>query len=273
MYIAFLDEFGHIGPFVSRTDGRFNQSPVFGLAGYVLPHANVRSFATWFFQYKNQLLENDLKASGLHPATWEKKGTELFTTKNINRYRSLTSAGSRIVNQIYKRDGRLFFYGRQKYQTPQQSNASGLYSTVLGHSVRNIDRFCEQQDEQFMMILDQHAERQKLLETAAKTMFGSDPARNLIEPPFQVESHLYQTIQAADWLATWIGRLMAHRVLPSQYQDWEWAEKLIGTKVDAYSTHSTLWRPRPPAQPTVVVATSTIAVLETKTLTLKPRKS
>jgi hypothetical protein len=263
MYIAFLDEFGHIGPFVSRRDQRFNQSPVFGLAGFVLPHANVRSFATWFFQFKNQLLEADLKKSGVHPATWEKKGTELFTTKNINRYRSLTTAGSRIVNQLYKRDGRLFYYGRQKYQTPQQSNASGLYSTVLGHSVRNIDRFCEQQNEQFMMILDQHADRIRLLETAAKTMFGNEPARNLIEPPFEVESHLYQTIQAADWLATWIGRLMAHRVLPDQFGGWDWAEKLIGTKVDAYSTHSTLWRPRPPtAQRTVVVSTTAVAVVK-----------
>jgi len=274
MYIAFLDEFGHIGPFVNRNDKRYNQSPVFGLAGFLLPHANVRSFATWFFQYKNQLLDADLQASGDHPATWEKKGTELFTTRNIKQYKALKSAGSRIVNQIYKRDGRLFYYGRQKYQAPDKSNASGLYSTVLAHSVRHIDRFCEQQGEQFMMILDQHSDRIKLLETAAKTMFGSEPARNLIEPPFQVESHLYQTIQAADWLATWIGRLMAHRVLPSQYGGWNWAETHIGTKVDAYSTHSSLWKQRPPAQQTVVVTSKTVAVVQTtRTFGFKRPKS
>jgi hypothetical protein len=263
-----LDEFGHIGPFIGRTHKRFSQNPVFGLAGFLLPHANVRSFATWFFQYKNQLLETDLRNNGQHPATWEKKGTELFTTKNISQYRSMTSVGARIVNQIYKRDGRLFYYGRQKYQTPQQSNASGLYSTVLGHSVRNIDRFCEQQNEQFMMILDQHPDRIKLLETAAKTMFGNDPARNLIEPPFQVESHLYQTIQAADWLATWIGRLMAYRVEPTQFGDWDWAEKLIGTKVDAYSTHSTLWKPRAAPQRVVLVSQAAVAIVKTTTTRL-----
>jgi Protein of unknown function (DUF3800) len=263
MYIAFLDEFGHIGPFVSRKDRRFNQSPVFGLAGYFLPHQNVRSFATWFYQFKNNLLAAELKRSGQHPATWEKKGAELFTSKNVGKYRSLTSAGARIVNQIYKRDGRLFYYGRHKYQTPQQSKASGLYSTVLGHSVRNIDHFCGQQDQQFMMILDQHADRIRLLETAAKTMFGSDPARNLVEPPFQVESHLYQTIQAADWLAAWMGRLMAFRVLPDQFPEWDWAERHIGTKVDAYSTHSTLWRPRPPAQGSAVATPKAASILRT----------
>ena len=57
---------------------------------------------------------------------------------------------------------------------------------------------------------------------------------------------------AVDRLAAWIG----------------------STKVDAYSTHSTLWRPRPPAQPTVVVSSAAVAIVKTTktTLALKPRK-
>lgn len=97
-----------------------------------------------------------------------------------------------------------------------------------------------------MMILDQHSDRIKLLESASKTMFSpNNPARCLLEPPFQVESHLYQTIQAADWIATLIGRLMAYAVEPQQYADWEWAERLYGNKVRSISTHSSLWRPTP----------------------------
>jgi hypothetical protein len=49
MYLVFLDEFGHIGPFSSKTAPRFNESPVFGLAGYLMPEESVRKFATWFF--------------------------------------------------------------------------------------------------------------------------------------------------------------------------------------------------------------------------------
>ena len=33
--IAYLDEFGHVGPYVVRRDPRPNDSPVFGLAGFV----------------------------------------------------------------------------------------------------------------------------------------------------------------------------------------------------------------------------------------------
>ena len=47
-YFAYLDEFGHIGPYVSRQDPRHNDSPVFGLAGFVLPSEQVRGFGTWF---------------------------------------------------------------------------------------------------------------------------------------------------------------------------------------------------------------------------------
>ena len=35
-YFAYLDEFGHIGPYVSRADARHNGSPVFGLAGTII---------------------------------------------------------------------------------------------------------------------------------------------------------------------------------------------------------------------------------------------
>lgn len=35
-YFAYLDESGHIGPYLSRQDPTHNNSPVFGLAGLVL---------------------------------------------------------------------------------------------------------------------------------------------------------------------------------------------------------------------------------------------
>lgn len=114
----------------------------------------------------------------------------------------------------------------------------------MAHTIRAIDGYCCGLNGQFMMILDQHSDRLRLLESASKTMFSpQNPARCLIEPPFQVESHLYQTIQAADWIATLVGRLSAFAVEPHQYADWDWAEKYFGNRVKSLSTHSMLWRP------------------------------
>ena len=73
-FFAYLDEFGHIGPYVSRGDPRYKESPVFGLAGFVLPAEAVRGFGTWFFQRKCELLAFEIARSGEHPALWEKKG-------------------------------------------------------------------------------------------------------------------------------------------------------------------------------------------------------
>lgn len=248
--IAFLDEFGHIGPFVSRTDAHFRHSPVFGLAGYVLPHHKVRHFATFFFQLKTRMLSAELAFVQDHPATWEKKGSELITTRNIKKYRHIREGLFRLITEISKCGGKLVFYGREKYQNPQASNPGGLYTTVLGHTIRLIDSYCCKKNTEFMMLLDQHSDRLRLLESASKTMFSpTNPARCLIEPPFQVESHLYQTIQAADWLATLFGRLHAFTVEPSQYSEWEWAETYFGQRLRSLSTHSSLWRPASAQKP------------------------
>ncbi len=56
IHIAYLDEFGHVVPYVSRGDPRHNDSPVFGFAGFLVPAEEVRAFGTWFFQRKCELL-------------------------------------------------------------------------------------------------------------------------------------------------------------------------------------------------------------------------
>ena len=73
-YFAYLDEFGHIGPYVSRQDPRHNDSPVFGLAGFVLPSEHVRGFGTWFFQRKCELLAFEIERSGQTRPYGKRKG-------------------------------------------------------------------------------------------------------------------------------------------------------------------------------------------------------
>src|SRR5689334_9295571 len=45
------------------------------------------------------------------------------------------------------------------------------------------------------------------------------PARHMLRPPFEVESYINQNIQAADWIATIVGRLGAYEILPTEYAD------------------------------------------------------
>jgi len=94
MPIAYLDDFGHVGPYASRNDPMYNDSPVFGLAGFIMLADEVRCFGTWFFQRKRELLDFETRRSGEHPAVWEKKGASLFTVKNVEKYPELRKATS-----------------------------------------------------------------------------------------------------------------------------------------------------------------------------------
>ena len=51
-------------------------------------------------------------------------------------------------------------------------------------------------------------------------MYGrGEMRRRLIEPPFHLESHRYQTVQAADWIAALVGRLGAFRTEPDVWPE------------------------------------------------------
>ena len=210
-YIAYLDEFGHVGPYVARDDPRHNDSPVFGLAGFIMPVEQVRGFGTWFFQRKCELLEFEITRSGEHPAVWEKKGSSLYTVTNVERYPELRRTTFRLLNKIGRLGGHVFYAGIRKTANPEQHDANAVYLSVLAEAVRRLDAFCREDHnspERFLLALDEHPLRAELLTEAARNMYGKDePTRQLIEPPFQLESHRYQTIQAADWIAGLVGRL------------------------------------------------------------------
>lgn len=136
-YIAYLDEFGHIGPYVSREHPSYHDSPVFGLAGFVLPSSEVRGFRT----------------------------------------------------------------------------------LILLEAIKRIDDFCGNDctpPDNFLLFLNEHEQRPALLTEATRSMYRTiERRRRLIEPPFNIESHRYHTVQAADWIAGLVGRLAAVWAAPN----------------------------------------------------------
>lgn len=222
-YIVYLDEFGHIGPYISRTDPRHNDSPVFGLAGFALPIGEVRGFGTWFFKRKCELLKFEIDRSGDHPAIWEKKGASLYTVTNVSKYPELRRFTFRLFNKIHNLGGFAFHVGGTKPHKPADHNPNQLYRHVLREAIKRLDQHCSEDckpSEKFILTLDEHAQRDALITEAAIAMYGSaQPRKCLIEPPFQVESHRYQTMQAADWIAGLVGRLGAVWKAPDEYAE------------------------------------------------------
>jgi len=241
MYIVYLDEFGHIGPYVNRQNGKYSESPVFGLAGLILPADQVRSFATWFYQRKCQLLNFEILRSNQHPATWEKKGSALYTTKNVMKYRELRVFTNRFFHKISASGGQVIYVGLHKQAAIEDHKPLRLYLAVLKEMMKRLNEVCEQDKgrSNFLIVMDEHQERESLLTEASRAMFSKDtPRRRLIEPPFQVESHRYQTVQAADWICGLVGRLGPYWVSPQEFPDLAWAEQYFGPRIRQVSPRS-----------------------------------
>ncbi|MGN6233964.1 MAG: DUF3800 domain-containing protein [Trinickia sp.] len=249
-YVTYLDEFGHIGPYVSKDHPQYNDSPVFGFAGFVLPVEQVREFAIFFYKLKCNLLRWELVNDNLGnrpPYRWEKKGSALYTVININKYRELRQATFRLINQIKKVGGHVFYTGEHKAAEPRTHSSADTFKRQLVQAIRKIDRFCAEKNHTFMLLIDEQNAgdrwRERNVEACTLAMF-EDPAekcRTLIEPPIQGESHLFQTLQCADWICGLVGRLAAFSVAPDEYADWGDFEKYFGHRIkDAALTCSGL---------------------------------
>lgn len=247
MLFVYLDEFGHIGPYVARKSRKHNESPVFGLGGIILPEQSVRSFATFFLKQKEGTFAYDLSQNGKMAAKWEKKGTSFIRPKPMREYNECRRLLHRVLKKVGSMGGNLFYYGREKRVGIHDNlNPIGLYTTCFSHALQNLDRYCSARGESFVVVVDQHSARKELLECAVKTMYGRKPCRYLASPPFEVESYLNQNIQAADWVATLIGRLSAFEIMPEDYADYKHINELFSDRVASLTTASKLERrPKP----------------------------
>jgi hypothetical protein len=233
-YIAYLDEFGHIGPFISRSHQKHNASPVFGLGGIVLPVARVRSFASWFYRLKRNLLAFEIERAGMPAYQWEKKGASLYTTTNVLRYGELRRATDRLLNRVQKDNGMVFYVGLEKTRLPEEHNPKRLYHAVLREAIKRLDHFCRRSRSQFMIVIDEQAEpdfRAEIVSEASREMFGDARRSRMIEPPIQAESHLFQTLQCADWICGLVGRFGSYLVAPGEYEDLVWVPKYFSHRL------------------------------------------
>ncbi len=245
LHVVYLDEFGHIGPYVAHDDLRHKTHPAFGLGGFAIPYTHVRKFSTFFFKLKKSLLKFEIDRSNEHPARWEKKGSALYTIKNINRYRELRTATNRILNQIRKNDGFVFYVGIEKHRGCENQDSKNLFHAVMREAIKRLDQECELHQNQFLLVMDQQEDnvfRPQIVQKAAIEMFGSDPKKTLIEPPIQAESHLYQTLQCADWICGIIGRLSQYEIEPLARPELADAKKYFGGRIAKVSRRSGIRR-------------------------------
>lgn len=228
MLVAYIDEIGETGAFVSREDRRYNTSPAFGYAGFILPESETRRFGATFDAQKRALFKQEL-AAATNPTQWEHKGADLFRPKTPISHPQNLRVFDYLVKQARSRNGQLFFYCDEKpLGTPKQTalDQEARESSAMQETLNRVARYADGQDQNVMVLLDQIGE-----ETRSKrlpNMYGHILARaaqfpemrRIIEPPMHVDSQLSANIQFADWIAACISRAIDYQLLSKSRYVW-----------------------------------------------------
>lgn len=200
----------------------------------------VRELSTWFHKLKCDVFAAEIEESGSHASHWEKKGNQIFTHSKVYKYKRL---GFSLINSIKASGGKIIYQGLEKYAAPEKSNGPAMYKNVLSRTIRAVEKRFAPDQETYAMILDQHNDRTRLLVGAQQTMYSrEDGARWLMEPPYQVESHMYPSVQMADWIASIVGSMWNFKTRPDQFPDEEWAVDYFEDRINSAITHSSLRR-------------------------------
>lgn len=217
MYLLYLDEFGHPGPYV-RGNARYCQHPLFGFAGFAVPGEKSRDFDRRFLRLKSTYYDNEIKRAltlrGLRP--------ERFEPKQLKSRRDIRFAAD-VMGLAGSCAGCLFAYGTVKHSTPANHSYDGLYNNLMQWTIRQFEKYLRdrvgRRAGRGVIIMDRRTEAQnrRVLESAQSLLFSDPTFRQehvrVVETPLLVPSEWYHGVQAAHVIGQSIGKVYWARKL------------------------------------------------------------
>jgi hypothetical protein len=146
MLLAYLDEFGHVGPYIGSYHSKFYHHPVFGYAGFVVPSDRVQNFTSRFEYKKKRQFRAEIQAENAHAARWEKKGAEILSTGSYRKYPENVKMIEDLTGYLRQLGGNPFFYGQVKpLGTASSSGETSLQrsSHALRQAVSRLARYAD----------------------------------------------------------------------------------------------------------------------------------
>lgn len=163
MLLAYLDEIGETGAFISRDHPRFNTSPAFGYAGFVIPEQHARAVGSHFQSRKLELFPSET-ARAEHPGRWERKGAAIFRADTPTRYPAQLRAFNGLVHSLRRLDASAFYYAEEKpLGTPKQTRleADEREIRAMRETLNRLARYAEHHDQNLLVMIDQVNEKSR----------------------------------------------------------------------------------------------------------------
>lgn len=228
MLLAYIDEIGEPGAFISRTHGRFNTSPAFGYAGFVVPAENARAFGAVFTGVKRSLFRAEIEAAA-DPGKWERKGADIFRPDTPNKYGYQLRAFNGLVKKLRSQGGRVFYYADEKQVgTPGQVRIEPAQreAAAMRETLNRLCTYAENERKNLLVMIDQITEKTRA--ERLPNMYGHILSRatvrqemkRIVEPPMHVDSVLSSNIQFADWIAAAVTRAIDYQLLQDSPYTW-----------------------------------------------------
>ncbi|MBD3779613.1 MAG: DUF3800 domain-containing protein [Micrococcales bacterium] len=248
MLLAYIDEIGETGAFVSRDDPRFNTSPAFGYAGFVVPAESARLFGAAFQAAKRTLYREEI-ALAPHPGRWERKGSSIFRPDTPARYPEQLRVFNGLVRRARDLGARLFYYADEKpLGTPKQTQLDTVdrETRAMRETLNRIARHADTAGRNVMVVIDQVNEKTRSERVPA--MYGHilgravdfPEMRRIIEPPMHVDSVLSANIQFADWIAACVSRAVDYHLVQGSVFGWVTSTRAVDAVRGAFTAESKL---------------------------------
>lgn len=248
MLLAYIDEIGEPGAFVSRSDLRYNTSPAFGYAGFVIPAENARPFGAIFNEEKRRLFKTEI-AGASNPGQWERKGARIFRPDTHKTYPQQLRVFNGLVKQVRRLGGHLFYYAdEQQIGTPRQTHLDVVEreTVAMRETLNRLARHADKQDKNLMVMIDQINENQR--SERVPNMYGHilgrasefPEMRRIIEPPMHVDSQLSANIQFADWVAACVTRAIEYQTIEDSPYSWIATTQAVDAVRGAFTYESKL---------------------------------
>lgn len=229
MLLAYLDETGETGAFISPDHPKFNTSAAFGYAGFVIPDANARWIAGQFAEAKKTLFATEIEAAGAHPGRWERKGAQIFRPSTPQQFPQQLRVFAGLVRSIRRNGGQLFYYADEKpLGTPKQTQLDVVAreTSAMQETLNRLARHANTHDENILVMIDQINEKTRLdrLPRMYSHILGRaaewPEMRRIIEPPMHIDSQLSSNIQLADWVAACVTRAIDYQLVEHSQHGW-----------------------------------------------------
>lgn len=226
--VAYIDEIGEPGAFVSKEHKRFKTSPAFGYAGFVIDESRIRDFGALFVREKGTLFAGQIP-EGEPIGRWERKGSDLFSRDAWERYPAQIRVFRGLVSQLKRMGGKLFYYADEK-QIGTENQVRFTREQREQHAMQEmVNRLCThayKEGRKLIILMDQVNEKQRREHVARMYahIFSRSQERQemlaAVEPPMHLDSELSSGIQFADWVAAAVSRAIDCQLIADSKFTW-----------------------------------------------------